>query len=237
MITKLQISIALVIALTSGFANATPIEIITNGGFETGDFTGWSVNDVNLGSFAVVSGTTPPNGTFTTPGASQGSFYAVSYQGGPGTHALSQSFTVPVGTFQLNLSFDMFVQTFASLTVNPAGLDDTALPNQHARVDLLNIGSTPFDTGAGVIANFYLGIDGVATQPYKPYSFDISSLVTPGSTYLLRFAQADNQGNFNQGVDNVSILADTSQVPEPASIALLGLGAMGMFAARRRKTA
>ncbi len=231
---RIQFTFALGAALATCLANATPIELITNGSFESGDLTGWTLTDAGSGSFAIVSGTAPPNNTFTTPGASQGSFYAVSYQGGPGTHALSQLFTVPVGTSQLNLSFDMFVQTAAALGINPAGLDHNVFPNQHARVDLLSANASAFDTGSGVISNFYIGIDGTPTQPYKSYNFDLTSLVLPGSSYLLRFAQSDNQGNFNQGIDNIKILADVSQVAEPGTLALLGLGIACAALSKRR---
>ncbi|WP_372625085.1 PEP-CTERM sorting domain-containing protein [Arsukibacterium sp.] len=220
--------------LVSSAVYATPIELVTNGGFESGDFTGWIVTDSGSGTFEVTSALAPSNGTFTTVGASQGSFYAVSSQSGPGTHALSQSFLVPLNATQVIMTFDMFVQTFAGLTINPAGLDETAFPNQHARVDLLSAGARAFDTGAGVLANFYIGLDGIPTQPYISYLFDITALVTPGLSYDIRFAQSDNQGNFNQGVDNVSIQAQV-QVPAPATLVLLGLGIVGLGWSRRKK--
>ena len=49
------------------------------------------------------------------------------------------------------------------------------------------------------------------------------------------FAEADNQLFYNLGVDNVSILA-TSNVPEPTSLLLLGVGLAGIRVLRRSRT-
>ena len=50
-----------------------------------------------------------------------------------------------------------------------------------------------------------------------------------GGTFVLRFAEVDNQLFFNQGVDNVSI----EVVPAPAS-AMLGLIGITLIARTRR---
>lgn len=215
-------------------ANAALIELATNGSFETGDLSGWTLTDSGSGTVEVTSNSAPSNATFETVGASDGSFYAVSYQGGPGTHAISQTFLVPISATEVILSFDMFVQTNANEVINTNGLDETVGPNQHARVDLMAFGSDAFDTGVGVLSNFYIGIDGAPTQPYTSYLFDITSLVTPGMSYDIRFAQSDNQGNFNLGVDNVSVQAMQS-VPSPSTIALICLSIAAIGWSRRRK--
>jgi uncharacterized protein (TIGR03437 family) len=97
------------------------------------------------------------------------------------------------------------------VAINAAGLDYTAVPNEHGRVDILTAGATAFDTGAGVLRNLYLGVDaGGNPHVYTSYTFDITSTVGgAGGTFQLRFAEADNQGNFNMGVDDVSITFGT----------------------------
>ena len=47
--------------------------------------------------------------------------------------------------------------------------------------------------------------------------------LAPGATYQLQFAEVDDQGAFNFGVDDVSIdfTASTAAVPEPNSLRLL----------------
>lgn len=210
---------------------ALGVELIGNGGFETGDAAGWTITDGGSGTFDVTDQLTPTfSTTFDTVGSSEGSFYAVSSQTGPGTHALAQSFTVPSQALSVSLSFDMFVQTGTAEIIDPIGLDHTGPDNQHARVDVLATGSGAFDTGAGVLQNFYLGIDGDPTQPYTSYAFDITDLVGAGGTYVLRFAQTDNLGFFNQGVDNVSI--EFIPIPEPSTLVLAMLA--GLVITRRR---
>jgi hypothetical protein len=122
-------------------AEAAPMELITNGGFETGTLAGWTVTDQAGGSgtfFASNAAVSPLSG-LPTAGPATGAFYAVSDQTGPGAHALSQSFTVPSGGCPVTLTFDMFVndQSLSGGIIDPAGLDYSVLANQHARVDIL----------------------------------------------------------------------------------------------------
>lgn len=238
-------------AATLSSATAATSQLLTNGDFETGTFAGWTTS-TQAGSQGSISidtpGTlTPQSGQPTAPALpGNGASYSVTDQGGPGTYSLTQSFTVPAGTSSVILAFEMFVNNQAGgpAIVGVEGLDHTGGANQHARVDLLSSTAGAFDTGAGVLSNFYLGVDPFATNPnaFSPYSIDITGLVTPGGTYQIRFAQTDNQGNFNQGVDNVSIRATTpsGNVPDSGStLVLLGLslGAVCRIAGLRKKSA
>jgi hypothetical protein len=206
-------------------SNAQAIELLLNGNFETGSFSGWTVNDLlgSSGSFFVdAPGTTTPLSSHSTIGSvANGNFYAVTDQTGPGTHALRQSFTVGAGTSSVVLSFDLFANDYDSgPIINPAGLTHTAGANQHARVDILTASAGAFDVGSSVLSTYYLGVDaGADPHPFTHYSFDITSLVGAGGTFQLRFAEVDNQGHFNLGVDNASIQA--SGVPDSASSASL----------------
>src|SRR5262249_33758233 len=157
-----------------------------------GNLNGWTraVIPGGSGDFFAVGGTTLPISGLPSVGPKTGSFYAVDDQTGPGTHALLQTFTVPASSSHLILSFYRFRNNYAASTiVNPIGLDHRDGANQHARVDILRADASPFDTGAGVLRNFYLGADaGPNPHPYTHYEFDITDLVGAGGTFQLRFA-------------------------------------------------
>jgi hypothetical protein len=225
-------------------------ELLTNGGFETGNLSGWTVANRTLGT--PYDPNVPATGTFlvdnnadtltplsglSTLGPASGNFYALSDMTAQGTHALLQSFTVPLGATSVLLSFDMYVYDWygAGAAMDPSGLDHTSggtgAPNQHARVDLLSALAGSFDTSAGsVLSNFYLGVDPESAQNppqapfYRNYAFDLTGVALPGQTYQLRFGEVDNQFVINQAVDNVSVrvaLAPGQVIPEPGTWALL----------------
>ena len=224
-------------AVTLWAANvaAAPIELITNGDFETGSLAGWTVTNVATGDFLfdTPGTTTPLSAHATLATAANGIGYAVSDQSGPGVHALSQLFTVAPGASSVILSFDMFANDWDSGPICGPGLTISAGVVQCARVDILSSAAGLLDTGAGVLANYFLGVDG-GPDPhgFTSYLFDITALVGGGGTFRLRFAEADNQGFFNLGVDNVSVRA----VPEPVTLLLVGAGLAG-FGLRRRTRA
>ncbi len=210
------------------------IGLLTNGDFETGGFTGWTVANQAGGNgdwfISTPVAPSPVSTAATAPNPAGGMFYAITDQTGAGTHALLQSFTVPADATSVMLSFQMFVNDQDSgPLVNPAGLDYTATPNQHGRVDILSATADAFSTAAAdVLSNFYLGVDPKPNpNPYTPYLFDVTGLLTPGATYQLRFAEVDNQLFFQMGVDNVSIVAESGEVsgvPEASSLAIWCLG-------------
>jgi hypothetical protein len=139
---------------------------------------------------------------------------------------------VPGPASSVILSFNLFVDTYGGIQVNPIGLDYSDGANQYARADLLQAGSSLFSTGTGVLRTFYSGADTVSANPnpYTTYSFNITSLVGAGGTFILRFAEVDNVDVLNMGIDNVSInYAAATSVPEPSSL-VLAASSLGLFA-------
>jgi hypothetical protein len=212
-------------------------EIVVNGGFETGNFSGWNVNDKGGSALFVESGTESPATAHDTVAAAAGTFYAVT-DGTVGATALIQQFMIGAVS-QATLSFDMFVNSGEAVSIDASGLDHETGgsfdPNQHVRVDILSADADVFDTGSGVLASLVTGLPGTvsATNPYVSYSFDLTSLLAAGGTYQLRFAQVNNQAYLVQGIDNVSLQVTAVPEPEIYALMLAGLGLVGMVARRR----
>lgn len=189
---------------------ASATQLISNGGFESGDFTGWTtaMSAGSGGGWFVSNTTVTPLNGFPTVGPNSGNDYAVTDSYGPGTNVLYQSFTDPLGTTSAVLSFDAFVD------------DDFGDSGFGGEVDLLAGNADPL-TGTP-LASFFSQDTAVSNglpNPYVAYSGDISGLLTPGSTYLIRAYESDSSGPINFGVDDFSLVATSSATaPEPATI-------------------
>src|SRR5262249_5263600 len=137
------------------------VNLIQNGGFESGSLTGWIVATPSIGA-AYADGLTPTAGFYvdnnadndpSTPGTQYqapisrlstlgpktGNYYALSDMNAQSNVALLQSFVAPA-TGVVNISFDMYVYDWSGSAAydSAAGLNyNTPNPNQAARVDLL----------------------------------------------------------------------------------------------------
>ena len=216
--------LALMVLCMPLLANADT-QLISNGGFETGSFSGWSTSNSGNGNTFVSRVQYSITG-FGTPGPAGGSFYAVTDQGGPGSHSFSQFFTVTAGS-NVNVSFDMFRNNQAGTgdAFCSAGLNENAGPSQCDYVDILNLDNN-------IVLN--LVKSGSNTEGWLHYSFDLTGSLGGGGTFGLRFGEVDNQLFNTMAIDNVSVTGGTA-TPEPGSLFLLGTGLLGMGGAVRRK--
>ena len=215
-------------------ASASAGELLTNGGFETGDYTGWTANvqSGSSGSLNVVAnngGTSPVSGFAYQLNATGGEFFSITDQGGPGSYSLTQSFTLATAQ-SVKISFQMFANNQAGVTFTN-GRDYATQPNQNAVVDLLVGGADPFSEALGDVVSVLYGPGSDSFSNPNPWSSYSSTLSLAAGTYTLRFAETDNQSFFQHGVDNVSVL---TTVPEPASWALM-IGGFAMVGAASRR--
>jgi hypothetical protein len=231
---------ALVIAcvLANG---AAAQQLITNAGFESG-LAGWTVLDQpgGDGSWFSQSGTGSPLNGFPVPAPPEGSFAAMTDQGGPGSHVLYQDFVVPVGVTGATFSFQYYLQNQNGAFFTPSSLDFTVSPNQQARVDIITTAADPFSVAGGdVLLNLYqTQVGDPATSGYSLVGGSLTSFLAAhgGQTLRLRFAEVDNQFFFQNGVDDVSIQVNhTAAVPEAGSAMLLFGGAVPLMLLIRRR--
>jgi PEP-CTERM motif len=226
-------ALSAILLLGSGAAEAAPILI--NGSFESG-LTAWTVVDQadGSGSWFGQTGTTSPANGFPVAAPPNGSFAAMTDQFGPGSHVLYQDFVVPGEVTNASLSFDYFIQNLSGTFLTPNTLDFTLVENQQTRVDIITTLADPFSVAPADVL-FALLAPNANTATYQTFATNLTAFLQAheGETLRLRFAEVDNQGNFNMGIDAVNL--DVNAVPEPTSVTLLGLGLAGLGARRWRQ--
>lgn len=206
---------------TRALAPVDPSDLIVNGSFEANSggttFTGWSEFNSGNGNWVVQSG--PSSVGFAPP---DGSFGAMSTQGGPGTHILYQDVTLPPQG--ATLSFSIASRTFAAFRT-PLSLVHTTFPNQQFRVDVANPANVITTLSPSDVMLYRTNVGDPTIFAFKRLSFDLAAF--GGQTIRLRFTEVDNQGNFWLGLDYVTLipnapLDNTAPVITPNVVGTLG---------------
>lgn len=205
-----------------GTANAN---LISNGDFETGNFSGWDrKGDVRIWNTSNLGG-----GLAALQGMDN--YFALLGAGiSEGNSTLRQDFEI-VGLSQIEITFDWaFDYWDNSRTAEDTFLSFVRQDGKPAlRISLLDL--TTHGNG------FFSPDGGFAYGTYSN-TIDISSYQTDDARLVFRL-QEESDANFwtgtasLAGIDNVSITA--SPVPEPATMLLFGTGIAGLAAIRRRK--
>jgi hypothetical protein len=179
---------------------------IVNGGFETGNFTGWTVVNQSEGSgdWFVYTGTSSPLSGATIAAPPEGTHAAVTDQFGPGSHLLYQDVSLEAG-FNHTLSLQVYYENQAGVFATPPSLDSNVFPNQQYRVDILSPSAPVTSVAPGeVLATvFQTDVGDPPSLAPMPISFDLSGFA--GTTVRLRLAEVDNQFFFNASVDDVAV--------------------------------
>ena len=176
-------------------------ELIENGDFESGTFTGWAISNTGPGSWYINNGSFDPPGPGTPLPPVSGNFDAVAYPGGPGLHLLSENIVVPENITSATLSWSDRIRNYSS-TFND--------PNQEWRVQVR-------DTSGNLIQEVFSTNPGDPLQQIGPNhrSFELTSLFQSlaGQAVQISFELEANQYYFNTTLDDVSLLVSLDTSP------------------------
>jgi hypothetical protein len=201
---------ALVVPESRVLRTVLPSSLVENGSFEnnggegTSDFPGWTVwnQPGGSGSWYAQTGSLSPTTSLPVPPPPHGDWAAMTDQFGPGSHILYQDVGIPAAGAELR--FDLFIGNRADAFHVPATLDYNVFPNQQFRMDVMDPAAGVNDVGDGVLRMVY------RTEPGDPLISGYQTITASldeyaGQTIRLRFAEVDNQGNFQVGIDNVQV--------------------------------
>jgi hypothetical protein len=192
--------------------------MFTNGTFETGDLTGWTVYNRTIGTanWYNYTGTTTPLSIHAISAPPQGTRAAVSDHTDRTSQALYQDFTLPAGqsgTLTFYLAYNNTQPFFVALDT----LDYNG--NQQARIDLIK--TTAADESIAA-TDVYTKL--FQTRPGDPLvmaptlmTYDVSGFA--GITARLRFAVSVGIGWLPFAVDNVCLSTTRTTITRPTAVA------------------
>jgi hypothetical protein len=171
-------------------------DLIVNGDFETGDFTGWTVGGFGGGGWILNDGTIDPDSSDGPRPALTGAFSVVAVQNGNGRHTLSQEIQIPDGaTSGTMLRWRQELR-------NHAGVYDNS---QRFSVELRDAATDALLATLYSTAPTNLAFEG-------PTNRSVSLAAYRGQRVRIVFVEDDALGDFNVHLDNVSVIATSASL-------------------------
>lgn len=169
-------------------SSAVPQNLIANGDFETGDFSGWTKTNTGVGDFVINNGAFNPASPDSALPPFAGAFSAISNQTGPGVHTIYQDVEIPAGAATAVLAWQDRIRNHG---------ERFADPDQEFRVEIRDTAgqvlTTVFSTNPGdFMLNEWIG-----------RSADLKEFA--GRTIRIAFVEQDNLGYLNVHLDNVTL--------------------------------
>jgi hypothetical protein len=202
--------------------NTKAAQLIVNGGFETGNFTGWTV--VNTASGYInwtVSGANHGGGFIPAPVAVtpiQGNFSAwegvAAFSAGGGTYTLSQDVTLPAAQTASFFWQDRFQ---SNLTEFCGGSGEPACGTQTYRVQILNTSNVVLLTIYTVVNNPGQNTD----TGWRGHNFSLTPFA--GQTIRIRFSTvATGNGDGPGQIDIDSVSVQSPALPTASNVSVGG---------------
>lgn len=199
----------------SGLAQADPVELISNGGFEDAGLFPWVGGGETLAVVSGLGGEVDPR---------SGDWMAVLSHGGMFSADLTQTFA-PGDLSEFNelvISFSLNIAGFDfNNEDNNTDMFTVALGAWHETLDI----DLPFDRAFlsdWIDISFTVSIEDVLDGEFMTLQFFLDNCI-PGECAQLTTVF----------LDNISVMGQ--EVPEPGTLALFGLGLLGFVFGRRRR--